>query len=410
MREFIQNFLKAKGLWISVANLLSKLSSLALSLWVARYLSPEAFGQINTLLNYTALFSAFLGLGLLHPGLKYASAAKDIHQQKQIFAYSFYYGFLGQLLINLVLFLIATHLFPAHLWWIVACFALRFCLIFVAEQAKNIARSQFDNQKFALMDISQALLAIVLAFGLSFYDVYWAYVLALSLSPMAIFLFYKPEFKFKKPKLEGLKLNEFWQFGLKTALTVQVSEWLLLLDIFYIGQCLGDAAVAHYRLASILPFNMMILGQMIMQTFFPRLCAEHRNPKFHKQFIAKYSLFMLLVSALILGISLLFEAYILALLHLSAEYFHIYLWGLMACFAAFLLRIPYGFLLSSLGKNIWNLISAILALGLVLLAYPYFIPVFGLQAAAIINFLAIVFTGVFTGVAYFYELKKISEL
>jgi O-antigen/teichoic acid export membrane protein len=412
MREFIQNFIKAKGIWLTAANLLSKLVSLALSLWMANQLSAEAFGQVSKMLNYTAFFTAFTGLGLLHAELKYASQTPNAQAQQQIFDYSFYYGLLGQLGINIIMIGLALALYPENNTLILLCFALRLALIFVAEHAKNIARSSFDNQTYAWIDISQAMAALLLAFALSFWQPYWAYVLALSVSPLSVFFFFKPSaawWRSLKPNLDGIKLKTFWSFGLKTAITVQVCEWLLLLDLFYIGHYLGDAQVAHYRLASILPFNFMVIGQIVMQTFFPKLCAEHQNPTYHRQFIKKYTALMLLLSGILLGLSWLFETYILAILHLPEAYVGLYWWSMLACVAAYLLRIPYGFLLSALGKNHWNLLAAILALLLALLAYPLCLPWGDLATAAIINLSAIVFTGLFTAVAYFYELRKLKK-
>lgn len=50
--------------WLLIEKLIKLVTTIAVGLWIARYLGPSQFGQLNYSIAYVALFSAFVSLGL----------------------------------------------------------------------------------------------------------------------------------------------------------------------------------------------------------------------------------------------------------------------------------------------------------------------------------------------------------
>lgn len=408
MKEFLKSFFQQKGMWITASFLVSKVSSLLLTLCMARLLPVQDFGLVMYGLNYLGFFIPFVGLGASNATLRYGALSTDAKHKEKIMGYAFTYGLLLNFFINVVMLAIAFFLFgKTDRFFLITVFSIRFLGIFLLDQAKAEARANLNNKKFGQLDIYVNVLLLVSAVVLAYFYGLKGYVLSLCFAPFAVLFFHRFKFSSRFRDFNIMSRKDFWKFSVSMAITNQLSELIFLLDIFFIGIYLNSAAVAHYRVASIIPFNLLFIAAIFFQTSYPKLCEKHIDHAFQISFLVSFWKLILPVCLVILGLCFTLGGEILGLF--GAEYredspvFHILL---IAAVGVILMRTPFGYLLASKGKSGYNLmVSAISVVSLVVFIKPVMLQ-YGLVGVAWLSLANLSLIGVLLGFFYFYEVRR----
>lgn len=386
---------------------LAKVGFFVMNILIIRWLTKEDYGRIYIAINYVSFFMAMVGMGNYQGVLRYNSIMKKGRKTTLVKDYAMGEGLKRQMLLNIGMLILAFVFFGSRfsILEIIAWLSIRFLGFYFLEFAKVEARSDFDNKKFVLYDVSYTLSSLILGIGLTCFFGAKGYLISLCVSPYVLFLFKRFRFSFRRPEID-FNFKEFWHFSWVTALTTQISGWIFMLDIFMIGNMLPNTSVVDYRVASIIPFNLLFIGQIFMQTDYPKLCKEHRNIPFLKKYITNYTLVMLAFSVIIFLVSHFFSTEILGIFgknYKDSSLFNILIFGTMS---ALLVRIPYGNFLAALGKSHWNLLIAIF-INLFIVAGLYLvIPKYGLKGVAYFTVGTITLSGVLSMTAFFHEIKK----
>ena len=195
------------------------------------------------------------------------------------------------------------------------------------------------------------------------------------------------------------------------AFTNQVSELIFLLDVFFIGIFLDNSAVAHYRIYSIIPFNLFFLAALFFQTAYPKLCENHQNNQYQLQFLFNFWKLMVPITILIFAVSYFGAEYILTLFGNDyAENPKVFKILIVASISVLLLRTPFVYLLASKGKSIYNLIAALISILSLLVLIKPIISNFGLEGVAWLSLVNLFFIGNFQMISYFYLVYRAPKL
>lgn len=412
MIKFLSNFFKQSGIWVASSFFVSKIAAFLLTLFMARILSKEDLGWVMYGLNYLGFFIPFVGFGSSHGALRYAAIEKENEEKQKIIAYSFSYGLIFNVLLSLIMLVLAFILFGnGNQLLIISFFVIRLFGIFLLEQAKAEARGKHDNKKFGQIEIYSNILLLVSAVFSAYFFGVKGYIFSLCLSPFVILFIHRFRISFDRTLFKNFTENNFWKFCITMAFTNQVSELIFLLDVFFIGIFLDNSAVAHYRIYSIIPFNLFFLAALFFQTAYPKLCENHQNNQYQLHFLFNFWKLMVPITILIFTVSYFGAEYILTLFGNDyAENPKVFKILIAASISVLLLRTPFGYLLASKGKSIYNLIAALISILSLLVLIKPTISNFGIEGVAWLSLVNLFFIGIFQMISYFYLVYRAPKL
>ena len=412
MIKFLSNFFKQSGIWIASSFFVSKIAAFLLTLFMARILSKEDLGWVMYGLNYLGFFIPFVGFGSSHGALRYAAIEKENVEKQKIIAYSFSYGLIFNILLSLIMLVLAFVIFGnGNQLLIVSLFMIRLFGVFLIDQAKSEVRGFHNNKKFGQIEIYSNILLLVSAVFSAYFFGVKGYIFSLCLSPFVVLFFHRFRISFDRTQFKNFTEKSFWKFCVTMAFTNQVSELIFLLDVFFIGIFLDNSAVAHYRIYSIIPFNLFFLAALFFQTAYPKLCENHENNSFQLQFLFNFWKLMIPISILIFAVSYFGASLILKLFGEDyAQNSMIFLILIGASISVLLLRTPFGYLLASKGKSSYNLMAASISIITLLVLIKPIIYNFGLEGVAWLSFINLLFLFFFQMISYFYLVYRAPKL
>lgn len=410
MKTFIKSFIAKKGIWVGSSLLISRLSTFLMSIIGARMLTPQDFGLATFGLNFLAIFLAVSGFGVAQGVLKFGSAITDQQKKEALFRYAFSYGLLYNFVLTAIMMIVALILYHGDISkiYLLLFFSIRFLGIYLTEQKKIEYRANMDNQSYAKLDIFLSISALILSFLLTYFWQLDGFLASLIFSPFLLF-FYDRKFNFSLQKINLADINrkEFWRFSWTTALTTQVGELVFILDLFFIGLLLQDQDVAYYKVSTMIPMNILVLGFIFMQTEYPKLCQHHDDRKYQYHFIVNYWKLFTITGVIIYIIGSVFDKEILSIFGQQYQDTRIYKILLLTAVISLILRVLFVYMLAVIGKPIWNLFISLLMLLATSISLYIIIPVYGLLGVAYVTFGCLTLSGILPAIAYFYESKKI---
>ena len=410
MKTFIQDFIAKKGIWVGSSLLISRLSAFLLNVFVARILSKDDFGSVTFGLNFLTIFLAFSGFGASQGVLKFGSVVKNKESKQNLYSYAFSYGLIYNCFLTLIMLGAALLLYWNEVSKIelIALFSIRFLGMYLVEQKKAEYRANHNNEAFAKLDIFLSVSALILGVVMTHFLGIKGFVASLCIAPFFLFFYdFKLNFSLKKFQFEDFTTKEFWRFSWTTALTTQIGELVFILDIFFIGLLMSDHDVANYKISSMIPMNLLVLGFIFMQTEYPKLCQHHKDRKYQYHFIFNYWKLFAILSVLILGIGFFLENEILSIFGSQYTNTEIYRILLIGAVASLLFRVLFVYMLASIGKPIWNLMISVFMLLLTSVSLYVIIPEYGLIGVSYITLGCLSLSGILPMFAYFYESKKL---
>lgn len=410
MKTFIRDFIAKKGIWVGLSLLISRLSAFLLSVFVARILSKEDFGAATFGLNFLTIFLAFSGFGAAQGVVKYGSGIENSIQRKQLFGYAFSYGLMYNFILTMIMILISCVLYWNEFSKInlILFFSIRFLGMYLVEQKKAEYRADLDNQTFAKFDIFLSVTSLILGIICTYFWHLNGFIFSLCISPFFLFLYdHRFSFSLKKIIFNDFRSTEFWRFSWTTALTTQIGELVFILDIFFIGLLMREQDVAYYKVSSMIPMNILVLGFIFMQTEYPKLCQHHRDKKYQYQFIFNYWKLFTVVGIVVLIFGIFFDKQILSIFGHQYQNTEIYRILLFAAVISLIFRVLFVYMLASIGKTMWNLAISAFMLFATSLSLYLVIPQYGLTGVSYVTFGCLALSGILPAFAYFYESKKI---
>ena len=388
-REFILEFIRRQGLWMMSANALSKVLGFAAVVYVTRNTSEEAFGAYSYALNMVLALVPFMGLGTYQSFLRYSTDATGQSEKKNLFYYSHARGIFFSLILIAVLWGLAPILCKSIPESIGPFRILAFVVLTTLnmEFVKSYARAIHKNGISAKIEISYAISLLVLTIALTSMFGIYGYAAAVAIAPVVAVLFYGWKLNldgYKWATLDSTFIG-FWKYGIYTTIGALLAQLFYAVDVFMIGQFVGEKAtsVAIYRVAIIIPIATLVLPISISATDYVKNSANKKKPHELRLYIFNYWRTFGFLSFIALAILWFISPWILGIFGASyqngAGIMRIFLVGSLG---AHLLRVPFGNLLSAVGKADWNTYINAIVLLLTVLACRYFIPLYGINGAA----------------------------
>jgi O-antigen/teichoic acid export membrane protein len=409
---YISNFLSRSGSYVFLATIISRLLSLLAS-WIAlQFIDNTALGIVLFSYNIILFILPISGLGLPQSLIRFSALNKNKKDRNSIFLYVLKYGLLSSfgmiLLIIISSFFISFQFEKAQFYIIVLSFLIIPSFLFEIIRAQ--LRLNHDNKNFAYSELFYSIIFIILISVLTYYFKEIGYIVSLLLTPFLVIIIFIKKIKIKLIKIEKIpELNlHFWKYGFFASLSNVVTQLLFVVDILLIGYLIKDAEmVTNYRYISLIPFSLLFLPRIFINTDFVTFTEKIYDKTYIKQYIKSYMLLFLIISISVLIVSYFCGSLLLRLLDKSFVKYNTSFFILMIGISGiFIFRGLFGNLLSSIGKAHVNYYIATLALLLNIISNYYLIPELGIKGAAITSAILMWFTGILSFICFKQLYKK----
>ncbi|MFA6618036.1 MAG: polysaccharide biosynthesis C-terminal domain-containing protein [Candidatus Neomarinimicrobiota bacterium] len=414
IRNFMRSFTDRGGVHIFTSTFLSKIAGFVLSVLVVRLFSKEVYGYYSYAHSVMIIILPLSGFGLHHALLRFASIENDNNKKIDLFTRFLSVGFLGSLLLSILIILlskvITTQLPEAGRYLkLLSPLTITF---FLSELLFSLYRSMKDNRTYAFGMLTKALLLLGLCYLMSKYfgaDGYAiSYVLVPFIVALTLFALGRKKHGFRLKNNSDLKLKEYIKYGLFVGLGSIASQLVLMMDTIMIGNILADSSqLANYRVATILPINLLLLPAILLRTDFVYIAEKYLNKEFLLNYYKKYLLTFTVILVAIFTVWLIFDDQIIRIF--GPEYASvkpIILVLLIMLVGNFLFRTPLGNMLAAVGKSSWNTVSnTILVVENIILNF-ILIPQYSIMGAAIATTISIWTSGLINIILFRHYLRK----
>lgn len=411
---FLAGFVRRGGLAVFGSGVAVKVISLLVAIFVARVLDREVYGSISYAVVLVTAIIPFASSALPRTLLRYGAFTRGEPEQAGLFAKLFRWGLVVAISAAVLVFLGADFLCanqPRSTGFL-RILTLLFVSDFLFEILQIRLRLQKKNRTFALTGLARSLLLITCTVTLLAATGPAGYAIALAIAPLlaaALFARCFPRPAKCEPVPLPAKNRELWYFGSMVGLSTLTSRLQFYLDGIMVGNLIPDpAALALYRIATLLPLNLMFLPQVFFKSEYVHIAEHHDRKAFVRRYLGRYGLLSLAVSAAAIAVAALFGDLILGLVfgpkyRSGGDLLTILMVGLAG---SFMLKRPFGVLLNIAGKAGLNVAIGLVTTAVSILLFFSLIPRFGLPGAAAGTALTAWISGFISAAAYYHAVYR----
>ncbi len=402
---FLNGFLSRKGGHLFSTTMLEKGLNFLVSSMLIWELHKATLGQLTFAQSVMVFFMSFMGLGSNSALLQIGSSLESKKDKKQLVSYTLSTGLLGTLLVCLLGIIVGYYVSNGNkdLFYYFVLLSIRFIPLYGVKVLMVWFRFNFRNDRLYHFEKYYILLQFVLSAAMLYQWGVYGYLSSLILAPLIISLFFFKEIPFQfqlKWNLKGVKEKFFWQYSLSSGITNVLSQLVFVIDAIIIFQLIGDNANAEYRVASLIPFNILFLPGVFMKTDFALIARNKRNRQFLWNYYKNFFKLFLVICLLGFGIGFYFGKDILSIYGAAYSPYSLFIVLLFSACMAILFRVPLGNMIAAFGDVRVNLITTILTLLLDIVLNLSLIPIYGLMGAAYATAIALIFSCI-TSLGYF---------
>ena len=320
-------FSKVKALFrggffhILTGDALSRMVGFISSIAIVRIVSQEQYGQLSAIDNLFQYTDLFAGLGMATALLKYSKPAQDMETNRYYLNFSLKYGSLFQMGLSGLL---AVYVLFGNISFPEAR-PLALVLLFfpvlknVLAVYRSYIRSQMNNRLFANLGIVQTVVVFAGSVGFALlFDVYGIVVARY----MAILLVIGIAVAYARKTMAGVKakpvgaseMRGYMKFSLKVmvasmfSLIIPINEGFLVNDIIR-----NEVISAQYRVANLIPFQLMFIAQAIAIYSFPLVSQIFDGKAAYKKIknagLASFAIVLIIVVPAMLLTPFIFKIY-----------------------------------------------------------------------------------------------------
>ncbi len=435
VKDFISDFLKRSGAKIFNAMLLAKIIGFLVSIAMAKILTQESYGDFTYAFTAVSFLVPFMGFGANQSLVYYGSRLKTEEEKRQLFSYAFSRGIILSAVLSALLLLFSPLITinrpnSQFLLVVLSLHVLTFTLV---EFVRNYTRLVNRNDLFAQSENWYNALLLVLAVSGALVYGATGYAWALVAAPLLVGIYYLKKLNLSSIRFKSsspIQVKDFWKYGLFVSIGAVAAKMMYIVDIMTIGNILSDSEetlrlvslktaediakyvseqTAIYRVCSIIPIASFVLPLALITTDFVKVSENAKN----KAFLSDYAHNTM---KLLFPISLA----VAAVLHFGGEWI-LWVFGeeyqgngeLISVFAlavigAFTLRVPFGNLLSAVGKANLNAYISFGVLGLNVVLNYFLVGKMGILGAAWATTILIWISGVVNYVCYRFYVSKLN--
>lgn len=372
-KAFIHTFFKRSGAQMLLSSVLTKLLGFVSVLIVTHWTTEQSFGFFSYAQNIINAIVPLMGIGAYQAYVRYAADHSDTAAKSGLYRYAYSRGMVLSILLAVGLFttapLICNNLPDSISVFQILAFTVVSTLFM--EYVKSLARSKHKNDISAWIDVTYAIVLVLLSTTLTLLFGIEGYAWAIVIAPVVAAAPFSPSLGaplITWPKNDVALPKGFWRYGVFTAMGAITSQLFFSVDYVQMGRLLPDSerVIALYRICSIIPMAMLVLPSAVAATDFVSNSERKKDGRALWNYVRGYWKIMLIITPISIGVIALITPMILGLF---GDYYasrpqimYVFLVGIAG---GFLFRVPFGNLLSAVGRadinNYVNVVVLVIA-------------------------------------------------
>lgn len=411
---FIQSFIKRGGILIALSTFLGKFSSALLAIIVVRLLSPEEYSNLAYLLSFYAIFIVFAGVGGNYSLMRFGSIANSYSIKNTLYHFALKKGVIYTVGL-LVFLLIGFYLYDSNTL-IIPFSIMLFSIIsyYSLEVLKSYLRVLELNKVYAKITSYSSILMLVLSVTLTYFFNLNGYFTGLLLAPIIIFLLYSYKIpnKIQTEKRYSINKKSFWSYGIHTSISAFANQIIFSIAPILIAiLSTNKLEIGLFKVATIIPFNVLTLPGILMQTDFTALAKNSQSKRYLIDYYYNYLKIFGLVTIPFFVLAIYYADFIVIGIF-GSEYQDaapMYQVFMIATYFSYIFRNPLGNILLAVGKAKWNGYNTyFFCFFYVLVSYLLF-EEYGVYSFVYCLALVFILSGIISFCMFLYYLKKIKK-
>jgi O-antigen/teichoic acid export membrane protein len=410
--NLINGFFKRAGSFVFLASITSRIASFLSHLIILRLVAKEELGVVIYAFSFVSFLFPMAGIGIQQSLVRYGALLKDKASKEALFLFTLKKGIKITIVLILLIIFISNYINfefeKASFYFKLLSFSI--LTQFLLSVIKIQFRLQHRNKQFAYIEITYALLFLLITSVLAYFYQEIGYIISIIFTPLLVFLLFVRQLDINYSNKKPLHIINFsfWKYGFFAGLAYVTTLLLIEIDNILIGDLLMNSKkVTYYRYISLIPMSLLFLPRVLIATEFVYLTERISDKKYINNFVKSYFQMFIPISLLIFMVSYFFVDNILMIF--GKEYLEFKTTFLTLVFGIsgiLVFRGLFGNLLSAIGKAHLNFIIAVIAIGINVVSNYYFIPKYGILGASITSSIIMWFTGIMTFILFKYNYSK----
>lgn len=392
--NYIKDFLSRGGASVFISTAVVKFCAAILSIVVVRLLDKDDYGILAYALSIYGIGIVISGFGSQYSLLRYGSLLKSHLKRRDYYRATMNHGVKYTAII--CLFVIVSAFFPFHpkgssIYLILTGISL--ISFFIIELQRSYFRILDLNRLYSRVNVVYSVAMLIAVILLSWLIGGVGYMLAYIIMPIIVFFFFNRNhyiYQDNKDLPHG-----YWSYGLHTSLGSVANQVVFSIAPFLLGLLATDeSSIADFKVATIIPFNLLTLPGILMITDFNYLSRNYQNKRKIIEYYKNY-LKVIIPAATLVFIPLIIWGKAVIVFLFGDIYegcYDFYVYFMIATYITFFFRNPLGNILLAVGKAAWNGYNsyafAILYVAFTFVGYKYwgvYSAVFGLSLTFVLS-------------------------
>jgi len=357
LKQYIQSFVKRGGILIALSTFLSKFSTAILSIVVVRILTQEQYSDVAYLLSFYAILIVFAGLGGNYSLMRYGSISNSYLEKKNLYYFALKKGVIATFFISLLCSVFFYFYSKDDFFIPFLIMSLSIITYYQLEVLKSYYRIFELNKIYARINTYSSLVSLILVLICTYLFATNGYFIGLLISPLLIFFFFSRKISQPSKLRDIFDKKKFWSYGLHTSISAFANQIIFSIAPILIAiLSTNKLEIGIFKVATIIPFNVLTLPGILMQTDFTAIAKNSNDRKYLVDYYLNYLKIFGLCSLPFFALSIYFGKEIITVIF-GKEYidaapmFNIFM---IATYFSYILRNPLGNILLAVGKAKWN--------------------------------------------------------
>lgn len=376
-RKYISDFIKRGGISVFISTGFVKLSAAILAIVVVRLMTKENYGILAYALSIYGVGIVISGVGGQYSLLRFGSLLSSQLQKKEYYNLTMISGVKNSAVLSVIVILFAfLPIHPPGSFWYIVMVGISLISFFVIELQRSYFRILNLNRVYSRVnEVYSITLLMAVVFATWLFGGY-GYIAAYVFIPVIVFLVYnRDHITFNS---EQKLSKDYWIYGIHTSLSSVANQIIFSVAPFLLGVLEApESDIADFKVATIIPFNLLTLPGILMITDFNFLSKNYLDGERLIDYYKSYIKVIIPVTTVIFIPLIVWGESVIHFLFGEAYIgcYDYYVLFMIATYITFFFRNPLGNILLAVGKASWNGYNAYffgaLYILFTLLAYNY---------------------------------------
>ncbi|WP_297974557.1 oligosaccharide flippase family protein [uncultured Bacteroides sp.] len=358
--DFISGFVKRGGFSVFFSTALVKICAALLSIIVVQLLPKDDYGVLSYVLSIYAIAIVVAGLGGNYSLLRFGSIVGSFLKKKQYYYYTQKVGIKYTSIV--VAIIIVYSFFLPEGMKVARPIIIYMCLglysFYILETMRSYFRIVNLNRVYSQINVYNSVILLFLTVSLTSFFKSYGYITALVLAPLLTYFCFKKKIPYVQfnNRIE-LSKKEYWGYGIHTSISAIANQIIFSIAPLLLGILNEpESNIANFRVATIIPFNLLTLPGILMISDFSYLSRNYKDKKCLKSYYCNYLKVVVPVSFILFLLLIIYGDFVVENLF-GAQYndcIYMYKMFMVATFVTYIFRNPLGNILLAVGKAKWN--------------------------------------------------------